>query len=56
MVGFGKVKKIPHFFKALLVNLDCSVAMKIDNEPKTNTKVLRFLKMDQRQISMKNLR
>ena len=27
-----------------------SVAMKIENGPKTNTKILRFLKMDQRGI------
>jgi len=36
--------------KSRTTKLPCSVATKIENGPKTNTKILRFLKIDRRRI------
>jgi len=35
---------------SMALSVQSSVATKIENGPKTNTKILRFLKIDQRQI------
>ena len=61
-LGTPSKKKTGYFMTSCKIHLTpTSVATKIENGPKTNTKILRFLKMDRRQlrrifVNSKNLR